>query len=55
MQQKYLNKTDSMENLLVKFPKSMIAQMDKRVQTGAYGSRAELIREAMRRLLGENR
>lgn len=53
MKQKYqMNKEDNMENLLIKFPKTMISQMNRIVNTGAYGSRSELIRESVRRTLG---
>ncbi len=54
MKRKYLKNTEgNMENLLIKFPKQMIQKMNQIVRTGRYGSRAELIREYVRRGIGE--
>jgi len=54
MKQRYqLNKEDNMENLLVKFPTKMIEHMNQIVSSGRYGSRAELIRECIRKTIGD--
>lgn len=44
-----------MESLLIQFPEPMVQKMNEIVSSGhcGYGSRAELIRDCVRRIIGE--
>lgn len=54
MNPKYtLNTQGKMVNLLIKFPIPLIERMDSIVASKAYGSRAELIRECIRKTIGD--
>ena len=39
------------EIICVRLPKGLVREMDKLIQAGLYQNRADLIREAMRRLI----
>jgi Arc/MetJ-type ribon-helix-helix transcriptional regulator len=42
-----------MESLLIQFPEPMVEKMNEIVSKGQYGSRAELIRDCIRKTIGD--
>lgn len=44
--------TQNMAKILITLPDAMLEEIDKVLESGRYASRSELVREAMRRLLG---